>query len=83
MDGSNGEMNMNRFLAFALACLSTAVLTKAADDGLLDTSRIEQITGIKGSLNREEGVFKLSIARADLPVTVDGWKMPPFMGLTS
>jgi hypothetical protein len=30
-----------------------------------------------------EGVFKVNASRNDLPVTVDGWKMPPFMGLTT
>ncbi|HVY49235.1 MAG TPA: DUF1259 domain-containing protein, partial [Minicystis sp.] len=30
-----------------------------------------------------DGVVKVSFPRADVPVTVDGWKMPPFMGLTS
>ncbi len=49
----------------------------------LDTAKIEQITGMKGALNKSEGVFKVSAPRQDVPVTVDGWKMPPFMGLTS
>jgi hypothetical protein len=49
----------------------------------LDTAKIEQITGMKGSLSAQEGVFKVSAPRKDIPVTVDGWKMPPFMGLTS
>ena len=30
-----------------------------------------------------EGVVKVSYPRKDVPVAVDGWKMPPFMGLTS
>ncbi len=49
----------------------------------LDTSKIEQITGFKGALNTNEGVLKVTAPRNDLPVTVDGWKMPPFMGLTT
>jgi rhodanese-related sulfurtransferase len=28
-------------------------------------------------------VFKVTSPRNDVPVSVDGWKMPPFMGLTS
>ena len=49
----------------------------------LDTAQIEQLTGLKGSLNKEEGVFKVTVPRSDVPISVDGWKMPPFMGLTS
>jgi hypothetical protein len=57
-----------------------AVLCSAAN---LDTAKIEQITGMKGTLNQQEGVFKVSAPRKDISVTVEGWKMPPFMGLTS
>src|SRR6186997_2274100 len=55
----------------------------AAGAATLDTNRIEQLTGLKGVWNAAEGVFKLTQPRTDLPVTVDGWKMPPFMGLTT
>ena len=30
-----------------------------------------------------DGVIKVSFPRTDVPVSVDGWRMPPFMGLTS
>ena len=30
-----------------------------------------------------DGVVKVSFPRTDVPVEIDGWKMPPFMGLTS
>ena len=49
----------------------------------LDTNRIEQLTGLKGTWSAAEGVFKVTAPRNDLPVSVDGWKMPPFMGLTT
>jgi hypothetical protein len=49
----------------------------------LDTDKIDQITGLKGTLNKDEGVFKISAPRADVKVNVDGWTMPAFMGLTS
>lgn len=58
-------------------------LTIIAADFKLDTNRIEQITGLKGTFTAAEGVFKVTAPRTDLPVTVDGWKMPPFMGLTT
>jgi hypothetical protein len=47
----------------------------------LDTNRIEQIIGLKGTWNATEGVFKITAARTDVKVAVDGWPMPPFMGL--
>jgi hypothetical protein len=49
----------------------------------LNTNRIAQITGLPGTWSAAEGVFKVTAPRNDLPVSVDGWKMPPFMGLTS
>lgn len=49
----------------------------------LDTGKIEEVTGLKGTLNAEEGVFKVTKPRADVKVSVDGWSMPPFMGLIS
>lgn len=48
-----------------------------------DTAKIEQITGLKGKLSREENVFKVSKPRTDVKTQVDKWTMPPFMGLTS
>jgi hypothetical protein len=49
----------------------------------LDTAQIETGTGLKGTLNEAEGVFKVTAPRSDVKVSVDGWQMPPFMGLTS
>lgn len=49
----------------------------------LDTTKIEAGTGLKGTWNEEEQVFKVTVPRGDLDVTVDGWKMPAFMGLTT
>src|SRR5437660_1897212 len=54
-----------------------------AADPALDTARIEQLTGAKGELNTQEGVFKVSVPRADLAVTAAGVKMTPPLGLTS
>ena len=47
----------------------------------LDTAKIDHITGLKGKLNEKEGVYRVSFPRADVKVVVDGWTMPPFMGL--
>jgi hypothetical protein len=47
----------------------------------LDTAKIDQITGLKGKLDEKEGVYRITFARGDVKVAVDGWQMPPFMGL--
>jgi hypothetical protein len=47
----------------------------------LDAARVAAATG--GKPETLENVVKVSFPRDDLAVTVDGWKMPPFMGLTS
>src|SRR5215210_8377214 len=60
-----------------------SAFTFAAIAAPLDTAKIDEITGLKGTLNEAEGVFKVSKPRDDVKVSVDGWQMPPFMGLTS
>ena len=47
----------------------------------LDTARIDELTGLKGKMNEKEGVYKVTFPRDDVKVIVDGWTMPPFMGL--
>jgi Domain of Unknown Function (DUF1259) len=47
----------------------------------LDSARIDQITGLKGKFNEKEGVYKVTFPRNDVKIIVDGWAMPPFMGL--
>ena len=49
----------------------------------LDTNQIQQVIGIKGAWNATEGVYKITLPRTDVKVSVDGWTMPPFMGLAS
>lgn len=69
-------MKTLRKLPALLVCLP---LTLSA----LDTAKIEKMTGLKGTLNEEEKVFKVTFPRGDLGITVDEWKMPAFMGLTT
>jgi hypothetical protein len=68
-------------------CLLIALILSASDlrgaPGPIETALIEQITGVKGVYNETENVFKISVPRTDVKVTVDQWAMPPFMGLTS
>lgn len=49
----------------------------------LDIAKIEELTGLKGSLDKAENVFKVSQPRSDLSVTVAGVKIIPPMGLGS
>src|SRR5438309_65345 len=49
----------------------------------LDTARIEELTGAKGTLDEKEGVFKVSVPRSDLSVTAAGVHVTPPLGLTS
>lgn len=49
----------------------------------LDTVKIEQLTGAKGKLDAKENVFKVTVPRSDLKVSIAGVKMTPAAGLTS
>jgi hypothetical protein len=63
---------------FAVA-ISLAMV--ASGSATLDTAKIDEITGLKGKLNDKEGVYRVTFPRDDVKVVVDGWMMPPFMGL--
>src|SRR6516165_909924 len=67
-------------IAFASLFITAAAL---AQDKTLNTAKIDELTGLKGKLNEQEHVYKVSSPRTDIKVTVDRWEMPPFMGLTS
>src|SRR5262249_38301235 len=67
------------FVAFCASFVSASFAASAK----LDTAKIEQLTGLKGTFNEAEGVFKVSAPRTDGKISVDGWQMPPFMGLTT
>src|SRR6266480_92629 len=65
---------------FIPAAILLVIISSAIGAGL-DTGRIDQITGLKGKMNEKEGVYRVTFPRDDVKVVVDGWKMPPFMGL--
>ena len=69
---------MKMYLASTLLYCATISAALAAT---LDTAKIDQITGLKGKMNEKEGVYKVTFPRNDVKVVVDGWTMPPFMGL--
>src|SRR5438093_12852697 len=58
----------------------TAFIAASVAAGL-NTARIDELTGLKGKMNEKEGVYKVTFPRDDVKVVVDGWTMPPFMGL--
>src|SRR6266481_4662680 len=67
-------------IAFALLLAATV---SAAQSKKLNTAIIDELTGLKGKLNEQENIYKVSSPRTDLKISVDQWAMPPFMGLTS
>ncbi len=87
-------MNGDRvFLGFALvASLVAGCERPSAQDDVaerqaattpLDTLRIEQLTGADGALDVASGVFKVSVPREGLSLTIGGVRMTPPLGLTS
>jgi hypothetical protein len=48
---------------------------------MLDQQELEAVIGIAGAVSGD--VLKISVPRSDLRVTVDGFEIIPFMGLTS
>lgn len=79
------HMWFSETIATCLFCCGLGIAAHSAYSAgpKLDIAVIEQITGLKGTLNQQEGVFKVASPRNDVKITVDGWAMPPFMGLTS
>jgi hypothetical protein len=66
---------MNLFLIVATLYISTATAFA------LDTAKIDNLTGLKGKLNEQEHVYRVTFPRSDVKVVADGWTIPPFMGL--
>jgi Domain of Unknown Function (DUF1259) len=73
-----GNPDMKQILATGVIFVALIFGSLAAG---LDTARIDELTGLKGKMNEKEGVYRITFPRNDVKVTVDGWAMPPFMGL--
>ena len=69
---------MKNLLLHTTILLGLILSAFAAD---MNTAPIDEITGLKGKMNEKEGVYKVTFPRNDVKVVVDGWTMPPFMGL--
>jgi Domain of Unknown Function (DUF1259) len=82
-------MNVRVLHHFTIACAMAIVpllwspMTSLSGEKALDTAMIERLTEVKGELSEKEGVFKVSVPRSDLDITVAGVKMTPPLGLTS
>jgi len=70
---------MYPFLALGLWLVPAAF----AAEGALDPDRIEQLTGLQGTLNQKEGVFKVNFPRKDIQATVAGARLVTDQGLTA
>jgi hypothetical protein len=82
-------MNARMMHCLTIACTMAVVTllwsptTCLSGEKALDTATIERLAGVKGELSEKEGVFKVSVPRSDLDITVAGVKMTPPLGLTS
>lgn len=74
---------MSRFVKLvyvALSVLSFANLRSEIPPNDLETYQSK--TGLQGSYNQEEKVFKVTVPRNDIKISVDNRELDPFMGLT-
>src|SRR3954471_2942451 len=65
------KLNMSK-TAFAMLLASFSIASNAAQSKKLDTAQIDELTGLKGKLNEQEGVYKVSSPRTDIKVSVEG-----------
>jgi hypothetical protein len=72
-----------RILGSMLGLVAATSAFAAPPKASLDTAKIEELAGARGSFDEKEGVFKISVPRSDLSVTARGVKLTPPMGLTS
>ena len=49
----------------------------------IDENAVASATGVEKPEKAPDGTVRVSFPRTDVPVTIEGWKMPPFMGLGS
>ncbi|MEO7651223.1 MAG: DUF1259 domain-containing protein [Bryobacteraceae bacterium] len=66
---------------FGLSVLVALPAVAAIPEG--QRSKIDELTGAKGSYTAEEDVYRVTFPRSDVNVKVEGRGMHPFLGLTS
>lgn len=72
------QLSVLTYLTIGSLCLSNLYA-----DEQLDKDKYQSLTGLKGSYNEKEKVFKVSFPRNDIKISVDNTQLDPFMGLTS
>ena len=72
-------MKVTQVITGAIVLIS--MFGAASAQTALDTAAIERLTGAKGQMSAKDGVFKVTLPRADLHVTAAGVKLNPAMGL--
>ncbi len=72
---------MNRPVSLLTGFTGVLLLASLVHAAPLDGAQIEKLTGLKGAPAGD--TFKVTSPRTDVPITVDGHAMPPFMGVTS
>jgi len=77
------KMGMNKRLMITLAVAMFGRQGFAQTATRLDTTKVDQAIGAKGTWIEAEGVYKVTFPRSDVKVSIDGRAMEPFMGLTS
>lgn len=75
--------NLKYLTSFTIGFLCFSNLYADPQLSLLDKDKYESLTGLKGSYNEKEKVFKASFPRNDIKISVDNTQLDPFMGLTS
>jgi hypothetical protein len=65
------QMSKTAFVFFIAAAIASG------QDKKLNTAAIDELTGLKGKLNEQEHVYKVSSPRTDLKISVDKWECPP------
>jgi hypothetical protein len=83
---SEGVKTMRTIVGTALLVailFPAAFAAERTSSGSLDVAKIEKLTGVKGTLDEREQIFKVSAARTDLKVIARGVHITPPMGLTS
>ena len=63
--------------------IRAAIAAAHAADSNLDTAKIEQLTGLKGTFIEQENVFNVSLPRTDIKPVVAGTTVNTEMGLTA
>jgi uncharacterized protein DUF1259 len=85
-DSNLRTTHARRMTVALLLFLTTLVVCPAvsyAEEGGLDTARIEQLTGLKGSYDAKEGVLTVRYPRNDLDVNAGGIHITAPFGLTA